>query len=103
LTWEPAKGAAAYIVRWRPTDASNWQHSLRVDAKNGLETIEPTAAPAGPRVRQHRAVLKGVRVDDWVFGVSAVSADGYETPVASAVPGGAFRPYTPPAPSPAAR
>jgi hypothetical protein len=93
LTWEPVKGAAAYIVRWRPTDASNWQHSLRVDAKNGLETIEPTAAATGPKVRQHRAVLKGVRVDDWIFGVSAVSADGYETPVASAVPGGSFRPY----------
>jgi hypothetical protein len=98
LTWDPVKGAAAYVVRWRATDASNWKHSLRVDAKNGLETIEPAAAASGPKVRQHRAVLKGVRVDDWIFGVSAVSADGYETPVASAVPGGAFRPYTPPAP-----
>ena len=35
-----------------------------------------------------------IRVDDWVFGVSSVSADGYESPVASAVPGGAFRPYS---------
>jgi hypothetical protein len=67
--------------------------------QNGLETIEPTAAATGPKVRQHRAVLKGVRVDDWIFGVSAVSADGYETPVASAVPGGAFRPYAPPPPA----
>ena len=41
-------------------------------------------------------VLPHVRVDDFVFGVSSVSADGYESPVASAVPGGAFRPYTPP-------
>jgi hypothetical protein len=37
-----------------------------------------------------------VRVDDYIFGVSSVSAEGFESPVASAVPGGAFRPYTPP-------
>ena len=40
--------------------------------------------------------LKGIRVDDWVFGVSSVSKDGYESPVASAVPGGAFKPYVAP-------
>ena len=45
-------------------------------------------------------VLKGIRVDDWVFGVSSVSADGYESPVASAVPGGAFKPYVAPAKCP---
>jgi hypothetical protein len=78
LKWEPVKNAAAYIVRWRPTDAAHWQHSVRVPA------------PATTHV------LKGIRVDDWVFGVSAVSQDGYESPVASAVPGGAFRPYTAP-------
>jgi hypothetical protein len=26
-------------------------------------------------------VLKGVNIDDWFFGVSAVSADGWESPV----------------------
>jgi hypothetical protein len=41
-------------------------------------------------------VLPHVRVDDWVFGVSSVSKDGFESPVASAVPGGAFKPYAPP-------
>ena len=41
-----------------------------------------------------------IRVDDWVFGVSSVSADGYESPVASAVPGGAFKPYVAPPPKP---
>jgi hypothetical protein len=78
LKWEPVKGAAAYIVRWRPTDAANWRDSVRV---------------AGNATGH---VLRGVRVDDYVFGVSAVSAEGVESPVASAVPGGAFRPYTPP-------
>ena len=37
-----------------------------------------------------------IRVDDWVFGVSSVSKDGFESPVASAVPGGAFHPYVAP-------
>ena len=41
-------------------------------------------------------VLSHIRVDDWVFGVSSVSKDGYESPVASAVPGGAFKPYVAP-------
>jgi hypothetical protein len=69
------------VVRWRPTDAAQWEDSIRV----------PATATAH--------VIKGVRVDDFVFGVSSVSADGYESPVASAVPGGAFRPYTPPPPA----
>jgi hypothetical protein len=81
LTWEPVKGAAAYVIRWRPTDSSNWTNSLRVPGTTA------------------KHVLRSVRVDDFVFGVSSVSADGYESPVASAVPGGAFRPYTPPPPA----
>ena len=43
-----------------------------------------------------RIVLPHIRVDDWIFGVSSVSKDGFESPVASAVPGGAFKPYTAP-------
>lgn len=78
LTWQPVPGAAAYIIRWRHTNAANWENSVRVPGN----TISH--------------VLKGVRVDDWVFGVSSVSANGYESPVASAVPGGAFEPWTPP-------
>ena len=45
----------------------------------------------------HLVVLKGIRVDDWVFGVSSVGNDGFESPVASAVPGGAFKPWVRPA------
>lgn len=45
-----------------------------------------------------KVVLPHIRVDDWVFGVSSVSKDGFESPVASAVPGGAFKPYVPPPP-----
>jgi hypothetical protein len=39
--------------------------------------------------------LEGVRGDDWFFGVSSVSADGVESPIASAVPGGAYAPASP--------
>ena len=46
-----------------------------------------------------RGEVGGVRVDDWTFGVSSVSKDGYESPVASAVPGGAFKPYVAPPPA----
>ncbi|TFI57782.1 M20/M25/M40 family metallo-hydrolase [Sphingomonas parva] len=99
LTWEPVRGAAAYVVRWRPTDQANWTESLRVDAAHGAELLAPVAATANAPAQptRLRSVLKGVRVDDFVFGVSSVSASGYESPVASAVPGGAFRPFIPPA------
>jgi hypothetical protein len=43
-----------------------------------------------------KITLPHIRVDDWVFGVSSVSKDGFESPVASAVPGGAFKPYIAP-------
>jgi Zn-dependent M28 family amino/carboxypeptidase len=87
LTWEPVNGAAAYVIRWRPTDAANWVDSVRVEA---------AYSDAGLPVTVGSHVLKGVRVDDFIFGVSSVSKEGMESPVASAVPGGAFRPYTPP-------
>jgi hypothetical protein len=46
-----------------------------------------------------RLTLEGIRVDDYVFGVSSLSRFGFESPAASAVPGGAFRPYAPPPPA----
>jgi acetylornithine deacetylase/succinyl-diaminopimelate desuccinylase-like protein len=88
LAWAAVKGAAAYVVRWRRTDAAGWEHSVRHPAALCRAADAPAASC--------RATLPHIRVDDWVFGVSSVSADGYESPVASAVPGGAFRPYTPP-------
>lgn len=98
ISWEPVPGAVAYIVRWRPTDAANWQRSRR--ATPTPVPVDPQAVSEGPqaatRAVGHSVVLPGIRVDDWVFGVSSVAADGSESPVASAVPGGAFRPYTPP-------
>jgi hypothetical protein len=53
--------------------------------------------PASQCAAACKAVLPHIRVDDWVFGVASVSKDGFESPVASAVPGGAFKPYVAPA------
>ncbi|HEX8450412.1 MAG TPA: peptidase M28, partial [Allosphingosinicella sp.] len=103
LTWNPVKGAESYIVRWRPTDSPNWADSLRVTYDDLARCPGRPAPPnaAGDKILATCSkVLKDVRVDDFVFGVSAVSKDGFESPVASAVPGGAFRPYSPPPPAP---
>jgi hypothetical protein len=102
VAWDPVVGATHYVVRWRRTDANQWETMKRIPATAGVE------GDGCPRLDRDKAselrlscgtVLKGVRVDDWVFGVSSVSKDGFESPVASAVPGGAFKPYvaTPPA------
>jgi hypothetical protein len=105
LSWAPVAGAQAYVVRWRRTDASQWENSVRFAEKSpGLTILHDAADPAtglrsGRGSNVYSVVLPGVRVDDYVFGVSSVSADGYESPVASAVPGGAFRPYAPPPPA----
>ncbi|HET6912133.1 MAG TPA: M28 family metallopeptidase [Rhodanobacteraceae bacterium] len=62
VAWKPSPGAATYKVWWRETTAPQWQHSY--DA--GSATT---------------AVLKGINIDDYYFGVSAVSQDGWESPV----------------------
>jgi Zn-dependent M28 family amino/carboxypeptidase len=102
INWTPVTGAAAYIIRWRRTDEGQWQHSIRVGS-DCITVIGVDPAPRRP-VRLPFTTcgtsLPGIRVDDWVFGVSSVAADGSESPVASAVPGGAFRPWTPPPPAP---
>jgi Zn-dependent M28 family amino/carboxypeptidase len=87
ITWAPIPGASAYMIRWRRMDANQWQESRRV--------------PASQCAAECKIVLPHIRVDDWIFGVASLSKDGFESPVASAVPGGAFKPYV--APSPAAQ
>ncbi len=64
--WKAVPGAAAYRVWWRDTTAARWQFSRLV--------------PADGTGDQHW-VLPGIVIDDWFFGVSAVSADGHESPV----------------------
>ena len=97
LTWKP-RGAASYRVSWRRTDASNWDHKIIYPFSRACTMTSSLHPGDGLSMTESfdgncKAVLPHVRVDDWVFGVSSVSADGFESPVASAVPGGAFKPY----------
>jgi Zn-dependent M28 family amino/carboxypeptidase len=75
VKWNEVPGAANYSIWQRRTDEANWPE------KPVIGQIVATSAK-----------LEGVRGDDWVFGVSACSADGLCSPVASAVPGGGFEP-----------
>ncbi|MGB3752733.1 MAG: M20/M25/M40 family metallo-hydrolase [Parerythrobacter sp.] len=75
LTWEPVPGAIGYTIWQRRTDESAWR------AEPLIENVVATSAK-----------LEGVRGDDWFFGVSATGPDGDMSPIASAVPAGAFMP-----------
>jgi Zn-dependent M28 family amino/carboxypeptidase len=69
--WHKVPGAAGYRVHWRDTTAPQWQHAEAVG------DVDQT-------------VLKDVVIDDWFFGVSSVSADGYESPVVFPGDAGSF-------------
>ncbi|HSZ51939.1 MAG TPA: M28 family peptidase [Caulobacteraceae bacterium] len=70
VNWSPVPGAADYTVWWRETTAPQWtEHRGTTDAT---------------------VILKGVNIDDFSFGVSSRSADGYSSPVVFAGPVGAF-------------
>jgi hypothetical protein len=99
VSWTRRDGASGYVIRWRRTDSNRWEHSLRVHTLGAAEARLAGDGPTFGGAGRQGVVLRGVRVDDWVFGVSSVAADGSESPVASAVPGGAFRPYSPPPPA----
>ena len=71
VSWTPATGAAGYQVWWRDTIEPRWRFSRWAGDEAAL-------------------TLKGVVIDDWFFGVSAVSADGWESPVEFPGPAGAF-------------
>ena len=75
LAWSDVPGAAHYTIWQRRTDEPGWREE-----------------PVIGQVVATSAKLEGVRGDDWFFGVSACAADGACSPVASAVPAGAFVP-----------
>ena len=80
ISWDEVPGATGYSIWKRATDNPQWEE------KPVIENVVATSAN-----------LEGVRGDDWFFGVSARSAEGAMSPIASAVPGGAFRPLPSPA------
>lgn len=81
LEWQPVPGAVAYNIWRRATDARDWEMRMHL--------------PADPAADLNSITLEPDRGDDWLFGVSAIAADGSESPVSSAVPGGEFRPMVP--------
>ncbi len=71
VSWKPVDGAAGYRIHWRRADQTDWS-----DARN---------IPAG----QTEAVLTGVIIDNNLFGVASLSADGAESVITFAgMPGG---------------
>jgi len=97
VKWDHVRRARFYLIYKRPTDSSQWAKPPLPSityAEHCMKDAPPecTAGGMGPRT----ATLDHVRVDDWVFGVSSVSWEGFESPVASAVPGGAFKPWVKP-------
>lgn len=66
LRWKASPGAVAYRVYWRDAWATDWQHALDV---GGVTEF----------------VLPSLSIDDYVFGVAAVGADGNESLVAAYV------------------
>jgi hypothetical protein len=66
LRWIASPGAVAYRVYWRDAWATDWQHTQLVG--NVTEFVLPK-----------------VSIDDFVFGVAAVGADGHESLVGAYV------------------
>lgn len=62
LSWKPSPGAVSYNAWWRETTAPQWQHEQGAGDADSI-------------------MLKNVILDDYFFGVSAVSKDGWESPV----------------------
>lgn len=83
VKWQAVPGATLYAVATRATDAPEWGKDT------ALVYLDGPSDAAGQK-REFK-IVKKLRGDDWMFGVSAC-ADGYCSPVASAVPGGAFAP-----------
>jgi hypothetical protein len=74
VSWRASPGASqggAYRVYWRDTSSPAWTN----------------CRDAG---RAESITLSDVVIDDYVFGVASVSAEGYESPIVSAGAAGAF-------------
>ena len=87
IKWKAVPGAQVYAVATRATDAPAWGKDVALVYIDGSQADNDKAAAQG-RDFTH---VKKLRGDDWMFGVAAC-AGSYCSPVASAVPGGAFEP-----------
>jgi hypothetical protein len=66
MRWNASPGAVAYRIYWRDTWNNDWEHSQTIG-----------------NVTQF--TLKNVNIDDFVFGVSAIGAEGQESVVSAYV------------------
>ena len=66
LKWNASPGAVAYRVYWRDTWTNDWQHRQTIGNATSF-------------------VLPNVSIDDFVFGVAAVGADGHESLISAYV------------------
>lgn len=66
LQWVAVPGAVAYRIYWRDAWSNSWEHAQTVGNVTSF-------------------VLPGVSIDDWVFGVAAIGADGHESLVSAYV------------------
>jgi len=73
LSWKKVPDAAGYRVHWRLTTSPVWTHSRLVG-----DVTEAT--------------LENLVIDNYFFGVAAISADGFESPVVFPGPAGSFDP-----------
>ena len=78
VTWRAVPGAASYRVWWRATTEPQWSNHLDAGSATTLK-------------------LENIVIDDYFFGVSAISSNGYESPIEFPGVAGAFFPE-PPAP-----
>jgi len=62
LLWSEVDGAASYKIYWRDTTAPNWEHSRDVGNLTQF-------------------TLEGIVIDNFLFGVSTIGKDGFESPV----------------------
>ena len=78
VSWKPSADASVHRVWWRDTSQPQWRFNRQA---------------MGDSLK-----LTGTNIDDWFFGVSAVGADGYESPVVFPGASGSFDRMPPTAP-----
>jgi len=76
VSWAPTVGAASYRVWWRDTTLPQWSDSRWAPENETSLT------------------LAGINIDDFFFGVAAVSADGFASPIVFPGAAGSFEPPT---------
>ncbi len=78
VSWKPDAAGALHRVWWRDTTEPQWRFNRQSTGSS--------------------LTLAGINIDDWFFGVSALSADGYESPVVYPGVSGSFERMPPTAP-----